>query len=303
MEIKDTSILGSTDYADIMGKHSWKSRHDVWRRIVVGAEQPVGDLLRRGLFMEPSHKGMLEYNLKQGGYDVRLKRAKTLFYEVDGVPFRLTGDYFAVPTMRHRKPLFGCELKQAHGQQRSSWGEVMSDDVPDMYKIQCVMQCYKYGWDFVILDADFSTFTLPTPFLIRADNEYARHIEAEAVKFWKEHIEPGVMPEVDESDACRKTLLEWLEKRRPLNEEEVAVAEEIARITRRMDADKKLLKAEQNKLIESAIKTVHEGQTNYEELTYQVITEDVVKDKKFCQFKADKNGKMSAKFYPKGFSV
>ena len=299
MEIRNPKVLSSTDHAAIQGVHSWKSGHEVFRRIT-GLEEskPPGDILELGLLMEPSHKLMVERVLERGGYRVFLKRARTVHYEVDGVPMRITGDYFAVPSTRHRKALFGAELKEAHGQQRSAWGEAMSDDIPEMYKIQCLLQCYRYDWPFVILSARFSNFAMPTPFLIHADNERAQYIEGQSAAWYKAHVETGVMPAVDESDACRRTLLErerWLEKRRPLNEEEVPVAEEIARITRRIDADKKLLKIEQNKLIESA--------GEYEELTYQEITEDKVKEKKFCQFKADKNGKMSAKFYPKGFQL
>ena len=279
-----------------MGKHSWKNRHSVFRRITMGDDTVPGELLQRGLFMEAGHAEMVQSNLSLGGYKVKLKRAPTLFYEVEGVPMRITGDYFAVPTMRHRKALFGVELKQAHGQQRSAWGEVMSDDVPEMYKIQAVMQCYKYGWKFCVLDADFSTRSLSTPFLINADTEYAKHIEQESVKFWKEHIETGVAPEVDETSECRKTLLErerWLESCRELDPEEMVKAARLIAIDREVGAlgdEKDLL---QNQLVKSA--------GSHEELTHPLTVGEETKQKKFAQFKADKNGKMSARFYPKSF--
>ena len=296
---KDPIILSSVDFSAILGVHTWNSKQDIFRRIVLKEVKEPGELLTRGLFMETSHRDMAEHNLKRGGYDVYLKKAKTIFWETEGVPFRLTGDFMAVPTSRHRKPLFGVELKQAHGQQRSTWGAVMSDDVPEMYKIQCVMQCEKYNVPFVILDADFSNFSLPTPFLINRDEEYAKHIEAEAVKFWKEHIETGIMPPIDDSDACRKTLLErerWQEKRRDMDEQEVLVAGRIAAMEaelKRIGAD---LDTEKNTLLDSA--------GPYEELTYPVETDDgAVIKKTFCRFSADKNGKRSARFYPKGFST
>ena len=301
MELKDSKILGSRDHAGIMGLDKWANPHSIFRRIVLGEQREPGELLQRGLFMEQGHSEMVQHNLSQSGYTVKLKKAKTLFYEVEGVPMRMTGDYFAVPSNIHRKALFGVELKQAHGQQRADWGEVMSDDVPEMYKVQAIMQCYKYSWPFCIIDADFTTFALSTPFLVYADNERARHIEQQSVKFWKEHIETGVPPEADNTSECRKTLLErerLLESRRPMTPEEMAHAArliEIERLKKALDNEKDGI---QNKLVDSA--------GPHEQLTHPVTVGDggngKVIQKNFALFKADKNGKMSARFYPKSFA-
>jgi hypothetical protein len=302
MELKDSKILSSTDHAAIQGMHKWSSKNGIFRRVVFGEEkQGNTDILERGLFMEHGHSNMVASNLSRNGYKVVLKRAPTLFYEVDGVPMRLTGDYFAVPSSRHRKALFGVELKQAHGQQRSAWGEAMSDDVPEMYKIQAIMQCYRYGWPFVILDADFSHHALSTPFLIRADNERAAQIEQDSVKFWKDHILTGIAPEVDDSDECRKTLLErerFLDSQRQMTPEEIEHANRIVEIVTmqdELDSEKKKL---QNKLIKSS--------GSYERLTHPVLVGDggngKLVDKNFAVFTADKNGKRAARCYPKTFA-
>ena len=307
MEIRNPKVLGSTDHAALQGGHSWKSPHDVWRRCIgIEEDKPVGEYLKVGLLMEPSHKLMLEEVLKEGGYEVVLKRAKTLHYEVDGVQMRITGDYFAVPSTKHHKALFGAELKEAHGQKRSDWGAPMSDDIPFMYKLQCILQCYRYDWPFVILSARFSNFTMPVPFLIHAEHETAKQVEEESAAWYKKYVEGNVLPPVDETSACRKTLLEreeWLASRRPLTEEESKVAWDLTMLELELARKTKQKKRLQNYLIKSAAETVVNGRSGYEELTYQEITDDKVKDKKFCQFKADKNGKMSAKFYPKGFQL
>ena len=175
------------------------------------------------------------------------------------------------------------------------------DDVPEMYKIQCLLQCYRYGWPFVILDADFSHHALSTPFLIHADNERAAQIEQDSVKFWKDHVLTGIAPEVDDSDACRKTLLErekFLDSQRQMTPEEIEHANRIVEIVAIEDALDKEKKKLQNELIKSS--------GSYERLTHPVLVGDggngKLVDKSFAVLTENKVGERAALWYPKTFA-
>lgn len=131
------------------------------------------------------------------------------------------------------------EIKTAGAHAKHNWGIEGTSDIPAHYITQ--VQWYMGGTDKKLCDVpvlfggqELRVYTVPR------DDEVIAMLQAEAEKFWKDHIEKMVAPEFDGSDAASQFLLHRF-PRSPLAVMEDASDEQVD-LARELDATKKAKK-------------------------------------------------------------
>jgi hypothetical protein len=194
--------IGSGDIAAIVALYKpelehlgkWSNASDVFLRLVHDVGQPPKQILERGNIVEP--------------------QLRKLYRETIGPCREAPG------TLPHpRLPFAGgspdglndvavVEFKSATVWSRKSWGEPMTDKVPDKYVLQCVWLCgiaqrkeahlvVAFGQDGTDENGRPTFGFLETqPYVIAFDPELFQMCEALVERFHKEHVSPKKPPEL-----------------------------------------------------------------------------------------------------------
>jgi len=198
--------IGSSSIAAIMGLSPWSSPWNVWSRMHGLTESSSTAATARGHILEPAI----------GAHYAHLNNAKITpgpEYEADP----LIGPE---PWMHARPDFFvDCndskwllEIKSTRKFDHK-WGISGSSNVPPYYAAQCI-------WQMAVTDDDrcdlaaFATISDEyRSYKIHRDKQLEEKIISFARDWHKKHIEQGIPPEVDGSNACSKSLAKLFEQK------------------------------------------------------------------------------------------
>jgi len=249
--------IGSSEIKSLMGTCTHRGSHDVFGSKTGDGEESFAnaEYMEVALVLESAFLKLTEIKLQRQGFDVIIKPGKTVYKEVDGVNLRDTADGFAVPSRIHRKPLYTVETKAGYRADRDYYGEEWTDDVHEGYKDQCVWHCGMMGAPACVLSVQFFPTEFPKIYVIKEDPErFALQVNT-AVSFWKDHVETGIAPPTDASEACRKHLAKMAmlsENLRDGTLDERDLAEQLANLKKSEKTNKAKVALLQNQLREAA---------------------------------------------------
>jgi len=190
------SGIGGTDAAAIAGVNPYKAPIDVYkekRRLVEPKSE--NSAMTWGLLEEPI---IADFYARRHG--VELVSPGVMVHPehsfVLGSPDRLIAGQEK-----------GLEIKTSSGRMAHKWGEQGSDEIPEMYIVQCAWYMLLTGyesWDVAVKidSADYREYTIS-----RSSKLEERLFEV-CYDFWKNHILEGVPPEADGSNSYTKYIQE-----------------------------------------------------------------------------------------------
>lgn len=183
MSAKIRNGIGGSDIAAIVGVHPFKTKADVYARIVHGGEQQDNHRMRLGRVAEPA---IIEDYAQRHGIDfakiernVELVDAKRPFIrgELDGL---VRGDH-------------GIEAKLVVSPyQFALWGAEVSDEIPDQYLCQVAWYCMLAAVPRMVIVVWLNDDAREYEYVRNADFEEKLAYAGE--RFWHDHILKQVPP-------------------------------------------------------------------------------------------------------------
>lgn len=189
--------LGGTDIAAIVGKHKYKTALDVYLEKIgkPNLDEKQSRMAQSGLALEPLIR---EWSVREFGWNITT--STTLFHSE--YPFIAVNPDGDIPDGD------ACwECKTYGFTTKNEWGIEGTDEVPDSYYIQAIIQCGIAGRARTLVTAcDRGTFNL-TPYQVDADKRNFDLLIEAAVRFQKDHIEPRIPPAMTDRDAANVARL------------------------------------------------------------------------------------------------
>ncbi len=265
--------IGASEIAAVAGLNPWHTAHDVWLAKMQLADKEEDHFTRIGQLIEPI---LLQMYCEDTKHEVA--HFGTLVHPKH--PWMSATPDFSV----FGKPKLG-EIKMVGARLAHHWTP-QADGIPDYYRPQCEWQmevCDAETVDAVALigGTDFRVYT------VKRDRELGGMLVDIGAKFWRDHVIARVPPPVDGSESARNMLNKMFPRhvtklREPTREVEGLVEKLV-------DARVALLIAEEcrSKLENQICQAIGDG-------------EGFVTKEWKTTWKADKNGKKSFRFKPKG---
>ena len=266
-------FLGASEIAAVAGLSPWKTAHDVWLEKMQLADEWSSHATRIGNLVEPI---LLQMYCEDTGAEVA--HFGSIVHPRH--PWMSATPDFAVADSRRLGEIKMVGWRSAH-----HWTQ-QADGVPDYYRPQAEWQMDVCGADEVDVVAliggtDFRIYT------VKRDPELAGMLVAIGEKFWRDHVIARVPPPVDGSDSARK-MLDKLFPRHMTNLRPPTPDVE-GLVSKLVDARAELVAAEERraKLENQICQAIGDG-------------EGFATKEWKTTWKADKNGKKSFRFKPKG---
>lgn len=198
--------LTGTDISAVMNANPYKTPFAVWLD-KTGQGSPVEDneAMRIGRMVEP-------------GMRAEIARRDGMIFEAPGCLQSKTNPIICgtpdgmregIPWIYEFKT-YGMVNKFGSNLDPDQWGESGTDQVPIHYLYQCLWYMALTGADQAELIALLSGNGI-REYTIQRDEEIIGLMVERGEQFWRDHIEGGVIPEVDGSDDCS----EWLLRKHP----------------------------------------------------------------------------------------
>ena len=289
-ELPREECMGSTDCNAAAGTNRYKGPNKLFLA-KTGEPQKSNAYMELSLLTEDALRKITEVKLAASGIDVCLKEGKTFFWREDGVNFRTTPDGLAYASKRHRKILYAVEMKNSFNSPRSDYGEEWSEDVREDYYDQCVQHCALTPAPACLLSVWFHPTQWPEMFIVKANPERWEELKATGKAFWKNHVETGIPPELDETEWARKAQLRrdtWEDKIYEVRQPERVVLADLEKKKIAYDKAESEFNEARNKVVKMA------ADLGVESLRYN--------DKNVATFKENKNGVRVARITYKNFS-
>jgi predicted phage-related endonuclease len=194
--------IGGSDIAKLCGLSKYGNARDVFDRIVLGLESPVGPLANRGKVFEPvcrahaqNHLGVvLDPHCGVDGEDYyQHPHHEFAHAQIDDL-----AHWFGAPVVVDYKTVNRWSRKYG-------WGKPGSGDVPEHYRAQVAWGMACTDRDRAIVVAAFGE-DLKTPELFAIEEmatyeiercpEFESYLLGVANEFWERHVIPGVPPDV-----------------------------------------------------------------------------------------------------------
>ena len=240
--------IGGTGMSAVTGANPYIMPMDFWLR-ATGQADPVPDNLAMQL---GRHYEPVVANIFQGAndnYDVRYNfsgtdapcRVMDQEYDfIQGSPDRIL--------FQGGVPVAGLEIKTASCFTKNNWGESGSGDVPMHYLVQCLHYMGLTGlhdWRLAVLFLDDGQPNEYRSYQLHFDEEVWQYMREEAVKFWKQYVEPVVAPPMGET--VGETTIQYFRKKYPADVKPMEMANdaETILITQLIDAQTELKNLEQ----------------------------------------------------------
>jgi putative phage-type endonuclease len=203
--------IGGTDVAAICGVHPYCSPAKVFAEKLGLVETPENAPMRWGRRLEGAVAA--EYGECEGK-KVILLSDQIVARKVDGVDLFGSPDAVVWPTAPTPDDLLTVEAAIANAERgleiktASPWAKGWGDggaDIPQHYFVQCQWYMAMTGlklWDLAVLigGSDFRIYRL------QAHERLQATLIEKAIAFWKNHIEPQIMPDPDASADFRKAV-------------------------------------------------------------------------------------------------
>lgn len=227
------SGLGGSDVAAILGLSPWASAWDVWRSKRNTPEEKTSKAMERGRRLEDA---IAEWTRD------RLNAKRFSMGRPCQDPER--------PWMRGTPDgwLDGVGLEIKTTRSWDGWGKEGTDQIPAVYKAQCLWYMAITNRQLWILAA-FSPMTDDLRiYEIKADLQMRAAMAETAAQWWKTHIKEGEEPEIDGSSGCAAGLLDLHPVPRQQMKEADSEMESLIDAWRSADASAKQMAAQAKKL-------------------------------------------------------
>lgn len=188
--------IGGSDVSAIMGLNKWKSPIDVWvdKTTSVQDDEP-SEAAYWGTALEDVVAG--EFVRRTG---LRVRRCNQLLqhneypYMIANIDREIIG--------RPNGQRVGVECKTASEYRKDEWTD---EEIPAEYILQCqhymAVTGYEAWWIAVLIGGNKFVYKR-----IDRDAEIIKMLIQQEGIFWREYVEPKVMPPADGSEACKKAL-------------------------------------------------------------------------------------------------
>lgn len=196
---EELQLIGGSDASAVVGMNPYKTRVDLFARIVEGREDPTTEAMWRGTLLEPVIRAMAERKL---GMVFRGPRK----YRIADWGRASLDDVLEAADGTEEV----AEFKSVNGFAAAQYGEEGTDEVPREHLCQTQMYMGVSGMKRAHLVALIGTDDL-RHYVIESDTELQAMLFEACERFHQEHVLTGVPPEVDGSDSCAR----WLEERYP----------------------------------------------------------------------------------------
>lgn len=204
-------VLGATDMGPVLALYrpalaetcaKYSTAADVWMRLVHGVTKPGNSRMTRGLRVEPQLREEYRATIGPCSEAPGLLPHPTLPFAAASPDALVGGDGVV-------------EFKTASEFGRASWGEPGSDKVPDAYAVQVQWQLAVTGrqWAHVLVafgrdfkdehGADSFAITERCVYQLQRDDELCAALADAATRFWREHVETEVPPDVEPRESKR----------------------------------------------------------------------------------------------------
>lgn len=184
--------IGSSEIAAVAGLDPYAGPMDVYLRKRGLIEHAETEAMARGRWLEPVLARWFEEE-----HEVTLVPGATVRDERR--PWMLaTPDYLVQGEIVECKT---AGLRQAH-----RWGEPGTDEVPESYLAQVQWQMAVVGAARASVVVLLATEYLPRVYVVRADREIQDGLAELGGRFWHRHVEAGVPPTPDASEATKAWL-------------------------------------------------------------------------------------------------
>jgi putative phage-type endonuclease len=267
---KRRQYLGGTDVAAIVGKSRWASPLSVYEAKVLGKDDPAApEAAEAGLCLEPLIRDWFK---RDTGLDVQFGVQHVThpqFPFLGANPDGLVGEDALLEIKTHGIHTAG------------DWGEEGTDEIPDAYHIQCVWYLGLTGREVAHVVAVDTGCWKRRYYTVHADGPYFDALVRQAVRFWKEHVEPKVQP----AATGHPSEVEVLRRIHPRDNGEIAfagaeidaAAERYLQLTADIDVLESEQLAEKAKII-AAIGDASGVQTAFGPFTYKASKDKEVVD-------------------------
>jgi len=200
---KDKRIGGST-IAGILGLSRWASPHSIYLDLIGELPEKDKSVFERGKRLEPVVAKMFE----AAHTDCDIHKIGTV---TDGEePFLIANIDRVVLDKNHIHNDYVLEIKTADITKFGEWGEEGTDEIPVEYLCQCLWYCGMLGLPECYIAVGFvksgtSQICGYKEYKVVADNSMFDKMKQAAVRFWKEHVEKRVPPEITTADESTAT--------------------------------------------------------------------------------------------------
>lgn len=187
----DRRLFGGADTGAILDISPYATAADVWLRIVHGEQKTMNNAADHGLLMEPGVFALIE-NQAPGTY----QRHPTLRHP------QFKHGVGHLDLLRTSPDLAVVDAKMIHWTKRDAW----DDGVPDHVRLQLdwYLQCAEATEAWVGAFFGLGDFRMIRVEPLDADTR-GMVLEA-AQRFWRDHVETGIPPPPDGSEAYAKIL-------------------------------------------------------------------------------------------------
>lgn len=188
----------ATDVSAICGINPWRSPLDVYldKRGLM-EPQPENDAMRMGKRLQPV---VLDLYEESTGVPIR-RYADDELVVCPSLPWAA-----ATPdAMRVADDFRVVEAKTVGERSAAQWGEPGTDDVPDYYLVQVAWQMLVTGRDLADLAALFGGRNFGI-YPIRNVGALQNALVERCGRFWREHVEAGVAPEIGAGESAARYL-------------------------------------------------------------------------------------------------
>jgi predicted phage-related endonuclease len=187
--------LGGSDIPKLLGISPYGGPLEVYRRCVLGIEEPAGPGAKRGVLMEPILRAH-----GQEGLGLKLETRASDYHEHPELDFAWA-QIDDVGTLEGRRACIDYKSQSIWAQK--SWGPSGSDKMPEHIRAQVAWEMCCADIDFALVVTGFGVdnketgaFDLDHISLYRLERcpQLESYCVAVARKFWLEHAIPGVPP-------------------------------------------------------------------------------------------------------------
>lgn len=223
----DRRLIGGADIGAILGISPHASAADVWLRIVHGEALEENEVMKHGLLMEPGLFQLIRAKAPGNYREKMIVRHPTF-----------KGGVGHLDLLRVEPNIAVVDAKMVHWRARDRWIVGNETVVPDFVRLQCdwYVQCADAGSAQVGVFFGLGDFEMLNVPLLDADTR--GQILEIVERFWVDHIETGIPPPPDGSEAYAKILTRLY----PQNEKKVELDDTALAHARRITQLKKQLK-------------------------------------------------------------
>ena len=212
--------IGGTTVSAIIGQNPWETAHSAYLKLRHEVEPtPDNTAMARGRRYEPVvaeifQAGRPEFRVEHNrqGTEEPEKYVHEKYHFLVGHPDRLLYD------ANSNELVAGLEIKTSNWTNIRNWGEEGTDAIPRHYLIQCqwyagLAQLPEWRVAVAFLD-DEGVLRNCREYNVIADQELYETLVECAVKFWENHVVPGIPPAIEQIDDTTKR---WINRRFPSN--------------------------------------------------------------------------------------